>query len=254
MKKFICTAAFFLFTSYSFSQYFLIYEFESENQSDTMEMFDLMMSATKEVVEKDLNMVTFQKELSNTHFLVRTYGSLQEWVDEDKVSEEINPQVFQKLSGVENIQEKFLAMQKATDSKGARLFELLPEYSNMAPYLAMSNEEKKEYKYRRVVLYDLTDAGEQAFLANQKFWIDSDKELGVDYLYALMKPVFATDADYMLVLLDKSRFDYHKNWSDRMDKRFSDEDFNANYEKIEKDPVSSVVEEWNLNLLEEYIY
>ena len=91
----------FLCTSFSFSQYFLIYEFESENQSDTMEMFDLMMTTTKEVVGKDLNMVTFQKELSNTHFLVRTYGSLQEWVDEDKASEEINPQIFQKLSGVE---------------------------------------------------------------------------------------------------------------------------------------------------------
>ena len=68
-----------------------------------MEMFDLMMSTTKEVVGKDLNMVTFQKELSNTHFLVRTYGSLQEWVDEDKASEEINPQIFQKLSGVEKV-------------------------------------------------------------------------------------------------------------------------------------------------------
>ena len=97
----------FLCTSFSFSQYFLIYEFESENQSDTMEMFDLMMTTTKEVVGKDLNMVTFQKELSNTHFLVRTYGSLQEWVDEDKASEEINPQIFQKLSGVENIQENY---------------------------------------------------------------------------------------------------------------------------------------------------
>ena len=242
------------FTSISYSQYFFIGELESENQSNTMEMLDLWMSTTKEVVGKDLNMVTFQKELSNTHFFVRTYESLQQWVDEENASEELGNQVFQKLAGVENIQEIFMAMQKATDFKGARLFELLPEYSNMAPYLAMSNEEKKEYKYRRVVLYDLTDAGEQAFLANQKFWIDADKKLGVDYLYALMKPVFATDADYMLVLLDKSRFDYHKNWSDRMDKRFSDEDFNANYEKIEKDPVSSVVEEWNLNLLEEYIY
>ena len=219
-----------------------------------MELFDLWMSATKEVVGKDLNMVTFQKELSNTHFFVRTYESLQQWVDEDSASDELGAQVFQKLSGVENIQEKYMAMQAATDFKGARLFELLPEYSNMAPYLSMSNEEKKEYKYRRVVLYDLTDAGEQAFLANQKFWIDADKKLGVDYLYALMKPVFATDADYMLVLLDKSRFDYHKNWEDRMEKRFSDKDFQANYEKIEKSPVSSIVEEWNLNLLEEYIY
>tara|TARA_B100000945_G_scaffold200844_1_gene161505 strand:- start:685 stop:1449 length:765 start_codon:yes stop_codon:yes gene_type:complete len=254
MKKFIYTTILIFFTSISYSQYFFIGELESENQSDTMELLDLWMSTTKEVVGKDLNMVTFQKELSNTHFFVRTYESLQQWVDEKNASEELGNQVLQKLAGVENIQEIFMAMQKATDFKGARLFELLPEYSNMAPYLAMSAEEKKEYKYRRVVLYDLTDAGEQAFLANQKFWIDSDKELGVDYLYALMKPVFATDADYMLVLLDKSRFDYHKNWSDRMDKRFSDEDFNANYEKIEKDPVSSVVEEWNLNLLEEYIY
>ena len=254
MKKLIYTTILIFFTSNSYSQYFFIGELESENQSNTMEMLDLWMSTSKEVVGKDLNMVTFQKELSNTHFFVRTYESLQQWVDEENASEELGNQVFQKLAGVENIQEIFMAMQKATDFKGARLFELLPEYSNMAPYLAMSNEEKKEYKYRRVVLYDLTDAGEQAFLANQKFWIDADKKLGVDYLYALMKPVFATDADYMLVLLDKSRFDYHKNWSDRMDKRFSDEDFNANYEKIEKDPVSSVVEEWNLNLLEEYIY
>ena len=254
MKKLIYTTILIFFTSISYSQYFFIGELESENQSNTMEMLDLWMSTTKEVVGKDLNMVTFQKELSNTHFFVRTYENLQQWVDEENASEELGNQVFQKLAGVENIQEIFMAMQKATDFKGARLFELLPEYSNMAPYLAMSNEEKKEYKYRRVVLYDLTDAGEQAFLANQKFWIDADKKLGVDYLYALMKPVFATDADYMLVLLDKSRFDYHKNWSDRMDKRFSDEDFNANYEKTEKDPVSSVVEEWNLNLLEEYIY
>ena len=254
MKRLIYTAVLFFFTSISFSQYFFIGELESENQSDTMELFDLWMSATKEVVGKDLNMVTFQKELSNTHFFVRTYESLQQWVDEDSASDELGAQVFQKLSGVEDIQEKFMAMQAATDFKGARLFELLPEYSNMAPYLAMSNDEKKEYKYRRVVLYDLTDAGEQAFLANQKFWIDADKKLGVDYLYALMKPVFATDADYMLVLLDKSRFDYHKNWEDRMEKRFSDADFQSNYDKTQKAPVSSVVEEWNLNLLEEYIY
>jgi len=254
MKKIIYSLLLFFFTSISFSQYFFIGELESENQSDTMELFDLWMSATKEVVGKDLNMVTFQKELSNTHFFVRTYESLQQWVDEDSASDELGAQVFQKLSGVEGIQEKYMAMQAATDFKGARLFELLPEYSNMAPYLAMSNEEKKEYKYRRVVLYDLTDAGEQAFLANQKFWIDADKKLGVDYLYALMKPVFATDADYMLVLLDKSRFDYHKNWEDRMEKRFSDADFQSNYDKTQKAPVSSVVEEWNLNLLEEYIY
>ena len=75
MKKLIYSAALFFFTSISFSQYFMIYEFESENQDDTMGMFDLMMTATKEVTGKDLNIVSFQKELSNTHFVVRTYSS-----------------------------------------------------------------------------------------------------------------------------------------------------------------------------------
>ena len=124
----------------------------------------------------------------------------------------------------------------------------------MDGYFAMSPDEKKEYKYRRVVHYDLTDAGEQPFLDNQKFWIDADKKLGVNYYYALMKPVFATDSDFMLVLLDKTRFDYHKNWSERMDKRFSDPDFNNNYEQTQKAPVSSVVDEWNLTLLDQYTY
>ena len=77
MKRLIYTGVLFFFTSISFSQYFMIYEFESENQDDTMGMFDLMMTATKEVTGKDLNVVSFQKELSNTHFVVRTYSSLQ---------------------------------------------------------------------------------------------------------------------------------------------------------------------------------
>ena len=55
-------------------------------------------------------------------------------------------------------------------------------------------------------------------------------------------------------LLDKSRFDYHKNWSDRMDTRFSSEEFKSNYDKVQKEPVSTVVDEWNLTLLTDYIY
>ena len=69
MKKITYTLLLFFFTSISFSQYFFIGELESENQSDTMELFDLWMSATKEVVGKDLNMVTFQKEFLILIFL-----------------------------------------------------------------------------------------------------------------------------------------------------------------------------------------
>ena len=103
----------------------MIYEFESENQDDTMGMFDLMMTATKEVTGKDLNVVSFQKELSNTHFIVRTYSSLQEWVDEDNASEETGAKIFQKLSGVENIQEKYMECKKQQILKGFELQDYL---------------------------------------------------------------------------------------------------------------------------------
>ncbi len=63
MKKITYPLLLFFFTSISFSQYFFIGELESENQSDTMELFDLWMSATKEVVGKDLNMVLMNLEL-----------------------------------------------------------------------------------------------------------------------------------------------------------------------------------------------
>lgn len=251
MKNFIhVITLIFLYNGYG--QYIQINEFESENMKVSMDLINPMMSAMKEVSGKDLNMVTFRKEESNTYFFVRAIESLQQWVDEDKEGEENGPMMWQKILEVDNIQEKFQAFLDVSDNKGSRLYEILDEYSNMTEYFQMSIEEQQEYKYRRIVLYDLTSAGEQAFLANQKTWMEADKKLGVDYMYALLKPVFATDSDFMLVLLDKSRFDYHKNWSDRMDKRFSDPGFNENYENIQESPVSTIVDEWNLKLLEEY--
>jgi len=254
MKKFIHTLIFILSFSFGFSQYVAIFEAETNNQNDSMNFMDMMMSSYKDVLGKDLNMVTFQKEGSGTHYFVRSYASLQEWVDEDNMSEEVDAKVFAKISQVENIQEKYQAFAEATDVKGARLYKVMDDYSTISGYYDLSIEEKMEYKYRRVVLYDLNDSGEQAFLADQKLNMEIDAKLGNDYYYALLRPVFATDADFMLVLIDKSRFDYHKNWSDRMEKRFADDSFNTNYEKNQKTPVSSVVDEWNLTLLEQYTY
>ena len=252
MKKIIYTFTLICFSSFGFSQYVQINEFESENIKASMGLISPLMSAMSEVSGKSLNMVTLRKEESNTYFFVRSIESLQQWVDEEKEGEENGPMMMQKLLEVENIQDKFQAFLDVSDNKGSRLYEIMDEYSNMSEYFQLSPQEQQEYKYRRIVLHDLTSAGEQAFLANQKIWMEADKKLGVNYMYALLKPVFATDSDFMLVLLDKSRFDYHTNWSERMEKRFSDANFNENYDKNEDAPVSTVVDEWNLKLIEEY--
>ena len=100
MKKFIYTTILFLCASFSFGQYYVIGEMDSENQADSMKFLDLWMSGTKEVVGKNLNMSIFQKELSNTHFFVRSYESLQQWVDEDNASDEVGAKVFAKMGEV----------------------------------------------------------------------------------------------------------------------------------------------------------
>ncbi len=47
-----------------------------------------------------------------------------------------------------------------------------------------------------------------------------DKELGVKLLMVVYRSVFiASGNDYIVVLLDKTRFDYHSNWSERMKTR-----------------------------------
>ena len=121
MKKIILTTVLFLTTLFSFGQYFVIGEMDSENQADSMKFLDLWMNGIKDVVGEDLNMNIFQKELSNTHFFVRSYESLQEWVDEDNASDEVGAKVFSKMGEVENIQDIFQSFLKATDLKGARL-------------------------------------------------------------------------------------------------------------------------------------
>ena len=68
MKNFIYTITL-IFLSNGYSQYIQINEFESENMKVSMDLINPMMSAMKEVSGKDLNMVTFRKEESNTYFL-----------------------------------------------------------------------------------------------------------------------------------------------------------------------------------------
>ena len=145
MKNLIYTITL-IFLSNGYSQYIQINEFESENMKVSMDLINPMMSAMKEVSGKDLNMVTFRKEESNTYFFVRAIESLQQWVDEDKEGEENGPMMWQKILEVDNIQEKFQAFLDVSDNKGSRLYEILDEYSNMTEYFQMSIEEQQEYK------------------------------------------------------------------------------------------------------------
>jgi hypothetical protein len=55
-----------------------------------------------------------------------------------------------------------------------------------------------------------------------------DKKLGISYHFAIFKSVFgAKDADYMVVCIDKSQFDYFRNWEKRTEIREKSAEYNA---------------------------
>ena len=54
------------------------------------------------------------------------------------------------------------------------------------------------------------------------------KKLGISYHFAIFKSVFgAKDADYMVVCIDKSQFDYFRNWEKRTEIREKSAEYNA---------------------------
>jgi len=53
-----------------------------------------------------------------------------------------------------------------------------------------------------------------------------DKKLGINYHYAVFKSVFGVkDANYMLMCIDKSQFEYFSNWEKRTETREQSEEY-----------------------------
>ena len=70
-----------------------------------------------------------------------------------------------------------------------------------------------------------------------------DAKLGINYHMVMLRSVFGGNgADYMIILIDKSRFDYYNNWEDRGKLRQSNEAFGSALSEIDNTKWSLIKE------------
>jgi hypothetical protein len=193
---------------------------------------DQYMSAVKKATEtENLGLRVHRVDGSRELIATRWFDSMKDMVDkmdeEESKNEEIGEILQSMPEPVEGNWNKFVS---STDFKGSSVWEFVPEASTVPKsWESMSQEERDELRYRRVQYFSVDTMQDEAFEAWWAKANESDAKLGItNYHLAMFKSVFGgNDADYMIILLDKSRFDYYNHFEDRAKKRNESEEFGS---------------------------
>ncbi|MFH6769754.1 hypothetical protein V8G56_13455 [Gaetbulibacter aquiaggeris] len=231
MKKLLLTfVTLFLFVFTSHSQMIMVVsEIETTDVSAYEDILNRWMSSLKKVTETEsAQMRVHQVDGSRELIATRFYGSLQEMADTRKNEKEKEEQIaeeFRSMPGqLEGSWDQFLS---STDFKNSSVWEFVSEGSTLPrSWESMTQEERDQLLYRRVQYFSVDLMQGDAFEAWWKKASEADAKLGINYHVAMFKSVFGgNDADYMIILIDKTRFDYYNHWEDRMKTRMASEEF-----------------------------
>ena len=234
-----------------------LFEAETESIPTFEKVMDFRMGAVKTGMEMDdAKMFVFREQGTRNMKMVQWFDSKQAMVEHMDKQEESQEKISAAIQAATPMEEgTFEKFGATTNFREASVWEYMPELSTTPEtWSPLTKEEKDENKYRRIQYIDVKMNNEKAFEEATKSRNELDKKLGVIYHIAVFKSVFgARDADYMVVLLDKSRFDYHKNWEERMKVRNESDEWK---EMMKEDNLAkwSTIGESNWNRLVKMTY
>ena len=106
---------------------------------------------------------------------------------------------------------------EVTNFRESSVWEFQPDLSTTPEtWSILSEAEKAELFYRRVQYVTVKTNQDNSYEDWTKKMNALDKKLGISYHYAVFKSVFgAKDADYMVMCIDTSQFEYFSNWEKR---------------------------------------
>ncbi|CAI8304388.1 MAG: Uncharacterised protein [Formosa sp. Hel3_A1_48] len=207
----------------------VVNEIDTASPENFSTMVNHWMTAVKTGMEIDnMQSYVFAEQGSKKMQFLQWFDSkhaMVEQMDQQEASQEKIWAAFQEMDPLPD--GAFEAFNEVTDFRESSVWEYMPELSSIAEtWEPLSQEEKDANTYRRIQYISVSMNSDQDFEQWNKDINALDKKLGVSYHYAVFKSVFgAKDADYMIVCVDKSRFDYHKNWAERMNVRTQSEAF-----------------------------
>jgi len=235
----------------------VISEIESTDVSAFEVTLNHWISAVKKAtVAEDAKMRVHQVDGSRDLMVTRWFDSMKDMVDnmdmEKAKGEEINALLSSMPAPPEGSWDKFIS---STDFKGSSVWEFVPGASTLPKSMeGVSQEERDQLLYRRVQYFSVYIMQGDAFEAWWKKANEADAKLGINYHLAMFKSVFGgNDADYMIILIDKSRFDYYNHWEDRMNLRMKSDEYKAMVADMDASKWS-VIEESNWNRLPKMTY
>ena len=207
----------------------LMFDIETKSQPSFKKAADNWFKAVKTQVGETPDMYTYQVQGSREMRMLQWFESKQAMVAHMDKMDANESKVEETLNNMEPMpEEDWTNFVTGTDFKEASVWEYIPELSMLDGWNALSEEEKLELRYRRVQFFSVDFNQDNAFEEWRKKINKLDKELGINFHMVVYRSVFGTkDKDYMVVLIDKSRFDYHSNWSERMKTRQASEAFKA---------------------------
>lgn len=229
MKQLIALFTLLMSMSMSSQQVMIMFDIETKSQSSFKKAADNWMQAVKSTIGDTPDMYTYQVQDSRNMRMLQWFDSKQAMADHMDKMDAAESKIDEALNKMEPMpEEDWTNFSTGTNFKEASLWEHIPELSTMDDWNALSDDEKDEMKYRRIQFFSTDFGMENAFEAWRKKINALDKELGVKLHMVVYRSVFgASGKDYMVVLLDKTRFDYHSNWSERMKTRQGSDAFKA---------------------------
>lgn len=226
----------------------VVSKIESKDFSSFEATLNQWMTAVKKATEIEnaglrMHRVDGSRELIAT----RWFDSMQAMVDniekEKSKADEINAMLESMPEPSEGNWNRFVS---STDFNGSSLWEFVPKASTVPKsWEGMTQEERDELLYRRVQYFNVDTMQEEAFESWWQKANESDAKLGISYHVAMFKSVFGgNDANYMIILIDKSRFDYYNNFEDRSKLRMDSEEFKSVMSQLDNSKWT-VIEESN---------
>ncbi len=207
----------------------VVSEIEAKDVTAFESTLNHWMTAVKKVTGiEDARMRVHQVDGSRELIVTRFYSSMQDMVTSMELEKAKDEEIGAALNSMpEPFEGSWNRFVSNTNFKGNSLWEFVAEGSTVPKsWENMSDEERDQLLYRRVQYFSVDLMQGDAFEAWWKKASEADAKIGINYHVAMFKSVFGgNDANYMIILIDKTRFDYYNNWEDRMKIRMANEEF-----------------------------
>ena len=249
MKKLIFTLLIASTTALN-AQIMVVNEIETESPENFSSLVTQWMTAIKTALEmEDTKTYTFSEPGTKKMQFLQFHETLTDMVAYRKKQDENQEKIWNTLQSMDPLPEGTIdTFNDVTSFRESSVWEFMPELSTTPEtWSILSRAEKDEHLYRRIQYVTLKMNQDNAYEDWNKKMNALDKKLGISYHYAIFKSVFgAKDADYMVMCIDKSQFDYFRNWEKRTEIREQSDEYKALVEELSISQWSVISEfTWN---------